>query len=122
MAHFAEIDENNVVLRVIVVNDNDTSIDGLLDETIGAQFCHDLLGGDWVRTSYSGSIRQRFAGIGSIWRPDIDAFMPPQPFVSWTLDVETGEWNPPAPQPEDSATEQYEWDEDSLAWVANPVE
>jgi len=73
MAHFAEIDENNVVLRVIVVADE--------HEANGAEWCSNLLGGTWVQTSYNGNIRGVFAGIGYTYDAELDEFVPPFPLV-----------------------------------------
>lgn len=106
MAHFAEIDQNNVVLRVIVVSDT--------LEAQGAEWCHDTFGGTWVQTSYNGRIRKNFAGIGFTYDPARDAFIPPNPgYPSWTLDEATCQWVPPVPMPTDG---MYVWDESTLAW------
>lgn len=78
MAHFAELDETNIVLRVIVVANEDCSDqDGAENEAIGALFCHRLLGGRWIQTSYSGRIRGKYAGIGDTYDTDADLFVPP---------------------------------------------
>lgn len=78
MAHFAELDETNIVLRVIVVaNDDCLDQDGVENEAIGALFCHHLLGGRWLQTSYNGRIRGKYAGIGDTYDPDTDQFIPP---------------------------------------------
>jgi len=75
MAHFAEIDENNKVLRVIVVADEDChDQNGNENEAIGAKFCHDLLGGKWIKTSYNANIRGKYAGIGDMYDPIKDEF------------------------------------------------
>ena len=75
MAHFAEIDDTNTVLRVIVVDNKDTQDqDGNENEAIGAKFCHDILGGRWIQTSYNNSFRKIFAGIGMIYDPVQDIF------------------------------------------------
>ena len=106
MAHFAEIDQNNIVLRVTVVHDS--------LEANGAQWCHDTLGGTWVQTSYNGRIRKNYAGIGFTYDPARDAFIPPNPgYPSWTLDEQTCQWVPPVPMPTDG---MYVWDESTLAW------
>jgi hypothetical protein len=116
MAHFAELDQNNVVLRVIVLNNRDTSMpDGIEKESIGVAFCERLFGGRWVQTSYNGKIRKRYAGTGMIYREDIDAFISPQPFPSWTLDTDKAEWVAPLPMPTDG---NYEWSEEQQNWVA----
>lgn len=79
MAHFAEIDDTNRVIRVIVVDNKDNQDqDGNENEVIGAKFCHDLLGGRWVQTSYNHNFRGTFAGIGFIYDPIKDEFIAPQ--------------------------------------------
>ena len=103
MAHFAEI-LDGVVKRVIVVHNN--------DEANGAQFCHDLLGGEWLQTSYNGTIRKQFAGIGFTYDHIRDEFVQPQPYPSWTLD-ENNDWQPPTPKPDGN----YYWNENLLIWV-----
>lgn len=109
MAHFAEIDENNIVLRVLVV-DNSVEHRGqdFLANDIG-------LGGRWIQTSYNGSFRGKFAGIGSIYNEELDAFYPQQPYPSWTLNTDTWSWTPPIPHPEDGFI--YDWDENSQSWI-----
>ena len=115
MAHFAELDENNVVKRVIVVDNKDTSdANGNEVESIGVAFCQKLLGGNWKQTSYNGKIRKNYAGIGYAYRADIDAFVAPQPYPSWVLDA-NAQWQAPVPMPEDG--KMYSWDEAAQAWV-----
>ena len=116
MAHFAELDANNVVLRVIVVGNKDTSTpDGTEVESIGVAFCQRLFGGNWVKTSYNNNIRKRYAGIGYTYNKDLDAFVPPQPYPSWTLDNTTADWVPPIQMPTDGKI--YSWDEETKSWV-----
>lgn len=118
MAHFAEIDQNNVVLRVIVVDNKDTSTpDGTEVESIGVAFCQRLLGGNWVKTSYSGNIRKNYAGIGFTYDSGRDAFIPPKPFASWLLNEDTCQWEAPTPMPTDGKL--YGWDEATTSWVEN---
>jgi hypothetical protein len=105
MAHFAELDIANRVTRVIVVHDS--------LEANGAEWCANTFGGTWVQTSYNGRIRKNFAGIGFTYDPARDAFIPPQPYPSWTLDEATCQWVPPVPMPTDG---MYVWDESTLAW------
>ena len=109
MAHFAEIDQNNVVLRVIVVSDT--------LEAQGAEWCRDTFGGTWVQTSYNANgnpaKRFNFAGVGYFYDEERDAFTAPQPYPSWTLDEQTCQWVPPVPMPTDG---MYVWDESTLAW------
>ena len=116
MAHFAEIGLDNKVLRVIVVSNNE-----LLDENHvergqkGIDFCRSLFGGTWLQTSYNGAIRKNFAGVGFTYDSARDAFIPPKPFDSWTLDEETCRWEAPVAMPQDG--EVYEWDESTQSWV-----
>ena len=92
MAHFAQI-ENGIVKQVIVVNNNDILDEqGNESEVIGVNFCTDLLGGTWIQTSINGSIRKNYAGVGSTYDDIRDAFIPPQPDPSWTLDEDTCQW------------------------------
>lgn len=93
MAHFAELDANNVVLRVIVVdNKNTATAEGVEEEWIGQAFCVRLFGGNWKQTSYNGNFRKNYAGIGYTYDPVLDAFIPPQPAPECTLDTETCRW------------------------------
>ena len=114
MAHFAEIDEQGVVLRVVVVGDDDVLDDsGLESEQVGINFLTGLLGGVWVQTSYNGSIRKQFAGIGYKYDQDADVFVAVQPFPSWVLD-ENHDWQPPIPMP---AGGRWYWNEEEGLWV-----
>jgi hypothetical protein len=120
LAHFAKI-ENNVVTQVIVVANKDTAdANGVEKEYIGAAFCEKLFGGTWKQTSYNGTIRKNYAGIGYTYDADIDAFVPPQPFASWTLNNETAQWEAPVPMPADAGTgeppKMYSWDEATTSW------
>jgi len=116
MAHFAKLDENNVVTQVIVVANSDTAdASGVEKEHIGAAFCERLFGGTWKQTSYNGNKRKNYAGIGFTYREDIDAFVPPQPFASWVLNEATAQWEAPVAMPDDGG--MYTWDEDSQDWV-----
>jgi hypothetical protein len=138
MAHFAEIDDSNIVLRVIVVHDNE-----LLDENNtpkeqkGIDFCTNLFGGKWLQTSvntwgdshFHGGIpfRKNYAGVGYKYDSSRDAFIEPQPYPSWTLNENTCQWDPPVPMPVNPYTpDQPEfwsygaivWDESSLSWIS----
>ena len=122
MAHFAKLDENNVVTEVHVVANKDTSdANGVEKEYIGQAFLEKLFGGTWKQTSYNGNIRKNYAGIGYTYNADIDAFIPPKPFASWTLNNETAQWEAPTPMPADAGTgeppKMYSWDEDTVNWV-----
>lgn len=119
MAHFAQLDENNVVTQVIVVANSDTAdASGVEKEHIGAAFCERLFGGTWKQTSYNGNKRKNYAGIGYTYREDIDAFVPPKPFASWLLNEATAQWEAPVAMPDDGG--RYTWDEDNQAWVEVP--
>ena len=109
MANFAEIDENNIVLRVLVVDDEHENY----GQTYLAETCN--LGGTWVKTSYNGNIRKNFAGIGYKYNSVLDAFIPPQPFPSWILNEETCQWEPPTPMPNDG--QYYVWNEETISWI-----
>lgn len=113
MAHFAEIDDNAVVLRVIVIANEDCMTDGVESESTGSSFCSSLLGGTWIQTSYNNQIRKNFAGVGYSYDQSRDAFIPPRPFLSWTLDEELCCWNPPTPRPSDGF---WKWNEEALSW------
>jgi hypothetical protein len=107
MAHCAELDHWDRVIRVIVVsNDLEPNVE---------QWCSDTYGGYWKQTSYSGSFRKNFAGIGYTYNADLDAFIPPKPYPSWVLDDATCQWKAPVPMPQDG--DLYEWDEAAGEWV-----
>jgi hypothetical protein len=103
MAHFAQLDENNLVTQIIVVANDELLLDGVENENKGIAFCKSLLGDDtrWAQTSYNGNIRKNYAGIGYKYDSDRDAFISPKPFNSWILDEETCRWQAPTPMPTD---------------------
>ena len=122
MAHFCQLDENNVVTQVIVVSNEDIKDNnGTEVESIGVAFCQKLLGANtnWKQTSYNSSMRVRYAGIGYSYNAELDAFVAPQPYASWTLDSGTADWVSPlgaAPALTDdevAAMSYYRWDEDA---------
>lgn len=115
MAHFAELNDQNEVLRVIVVNNSDClNAEGQEEEAIGVAFCQNLLGGRWVQTSYNGNFRGRFAGIGYTYDAVRNAFLTPKPFPSWVMDEATTDWTAPVPMPEEG---QWVWNEETLSWL-----
>jgi hypothetical protein len=114
MAHFAQLDENNVVLQVIVVHNNELLVDGVESEAKGIEFCQTLLGGNWIQTSYNATFRKNYAGIGYTYDSIRDGFVPPQPYSSWQLDNDCI-WRSPIPIPNDGI--RYTWDEPTLSWV-----
>lgn len=117
MSHWAEIDDNSTVVRVLVGDNN------LPDE--GHQWFVDTLGGTWVKTSYNTfkgehltggtPLRKNYAGIGYTYDEERDAFIPPKEFPSWVLNEFSCIWEAPTPYPTDGKT--YEWDESTLSWV-----
>jgi hypothetical protein len=109
MAHYAFLDDNDIVTEVIVGKDEtDMSQDWeLFYGEIRNQIC--------VRTSYHGNIRKNYAGIGYTYDLGRDAFIPPQPFPSWTLVEETCLWSAPTAMPANGGP--YKWDEATLSWV-----
>lgn len=117
MAHFAQLDANNVVLQVIVIHNNELLDDnGQESEAKGIAFCQSLFPGTtWVQTSYNGTKRKNYAGVGFSYDAQRDAFIPPQPYPSWVLDEQTCQWQAPVPYPTDGKS--YRWDEASLSWI-----
>lgn len=118
MAHFAQLDDNNLVTQVIVVNNSDIlDQQGQESEAIGVAFCQSLFGSEtrWVQTSYNGKIRKNYASTGFTYDQVRDAFIPPQPYPSWVLDEVICAWDAPVPHPEDG--QPWRWDEESLSWV-----
>ena len=115
MAHFAEINASNEVIRVVVVANNEL-LDGNGDEqeSLGATFCNTLFGGTWKQTSYNGNSRKNYAGIGFTYDSTRDAFIPPKPYASWTLNETTCLWEPPTAMPDDG--NMYKWNESTTSW------
>ena len=123
MAHFAQLDENNIVLQIIVVNNNELlNENGVESKQKGIDFCTSLFGGVWVQTSYNTfggvhvnggtPLNKNYAGIDYSW--DGTGFAAPQPYPSWTLDKETYLWTAPVAMPTDG--KPYSWNEDSKSW------
>jgi len=111
MAHYAFLDENNIVTEVIVGIDETELIEGKDPETWYGEFRGQVC----KRTSYNNNIRYNYAGIGFTYDPDRDAFIPPKPFESWVLNEDTCRWQAPVEMPDDG--NQYTWDEDAVSWV-----
>lgn len=108
MAHWAQIDDDNIVVRVTVGSNDDP------DE--GYSWLVENIGGTWVKTSYNGNIRGRFAGVGFRYDPGLDEFIPPSPFPSWVWAGDS--WQAPVAKP----TEGYwDWDEDAQEWHEIPA-
>lgn len=116
MAHFAQLDENNVVTQVIVVHNNELMDNGDESEVKGIAFCQSLFPGtNWKQTSYNANMRKNYAGIGFTFDAGRDAFIPPQPFSSWVLNEQTYRWDAPVPYPQDG--KNYRWDEPTVSWI-----
>lgn len=118
MAHFAKLDENNIVLEVHVVNNSDIlDENGQESEAVGIAFLTAWSGGysNWAQTSYNGSFRKRYAGVGHTFDAARDAFIAPKPFASWVFEETTCDWIAPVAYPSDGGN--YSWDEPSTSWV-----
>ena len=144
MAHFAKLDENNIVTQVIVVSNDDCTDPhtGQEDEVLGIAFCKKLLGGNWKQTSYNNNMRGNYAGIGYTYMSNVatlgvgstDVFIGQQPHASWTVGIQTAQWYSPigdAPTLTDAevaAGKYYEWDEsayqadNTTGWVLTTPE
>jgi hypothetical protein len=117
MAHFAKLDENNIVTEVVVVN-NDIllEVDGTESENKGKVFLNSVFGtSNWVKTSYNANFRKQFAGVGCTYDFDNNVFISPKPFESWTLD-ENFNWQPPVNIPSDFNGINYLWNEKNQNW------
>ena len=117
MAHFAKIGLNNIVTEVLVVANRETmDFNGVEHESIGVEFLKTLTGHEtWIQTSYNGNIRKNYAGIGYTYDSQRNAFIPPQPYPSWTLVEETCNWTSPVAMPTDE--KKYSWDEATTNWI-----
>jgi len=120
MAHFAELDQENTVVRVVVVsNDDIVDQNGTEQEQLGVDLCNEHIGtGVWVQTSYNDNFRKMFGQPGFKYVNDADLFYNPvSPFPSWELD-ENYDWQAPVPMPDDG--QDYCWDEESVSWQPIP--
>ena len=116
MAHFARLNETNEVIRVHVLN-NDVILDGdgVEQEQLGIDFLTELYGaGNYIQTSYNNNFRKQYAGVGYTYDETRNAFIPPKPYASWTLNESTCQWNPPTPHPDDGKF--YIWNETEQRW------
>lgn len=107
MAHYAKLDENNVVQDVVVFSNN---IEPGVPQAPLPE------GWRWMQTSYNNTIRKRFAGKGMLYNEELDAFIHPQPFSSWTLNTETANWEAPVAKPNDGDPSDYTWNEQTQSW------
>jgi hypothetical protein len=117
MAHFAKIGLDNIVTEVLVVANRETmDAQGNEQESIGVEFLKTLTGHNtWIQTSYNGSIRKNYAGIGYTYDSQRDAFIAPQPYPSWNLNEETCQWDSPVAYPTNGKI--YVWDEATINWI-----
>jgi hypothetical protein len=111
MAHYAFLDENNIVTEVITGRDEWEVVDGISD---WEAYYGEFRGQVCKRTSYNGNIRKNYAGNGYVYDELLDAFIPPKPFDSWVLNEDTCQWEAPTPQPSEGI---WDWDESMLNWV-----
>ena len=122
MAHFAELDNNNVVTRVVVVGNDGTTAAGPLGNNDmhvdGETWCVNFFkGGNWKQTSYNHNFRKQYAGKGYTFDAAKDKFISPQPFTSWALDG-NDDWQAPVTYPTDTTDKMISWDEDNQKWTA----
>lgn len=114
MAHFAKLNEDNIVEMVLYIVNSDCLDDNDIEsEEVGILFCESIFEGRWIQTSYNGTFRKNYAGIGFIYDTARDAFIPPQPFPSWLLNEDTCQWSPPVERPLEGI---WVWDEELLNW------
>jgi hypothetical protein len=130
MAHFAKLDQDNIVIAVNVVHNNELLVDGTENEQKGIDFLNTFFNtsDNWKQTSYNTNggvhqlggtpLRKNYAGIGYTYDADKDAFIPPQPYSSWTLNEDTCHWEPPVAYPDDG--KQYDWNEETTSWDLAP--
>jgi hypothetical protein len=120
MAHFAQLDENNIVTQVVVVSNADLlDENGVEQETLGVAVCQSIFGNytTWVQTSYHNNLRKQYAGVGFTYDADANVFIAPSPFPSWVLNAQH-DWEAPEPKPEGD----YAWNEETLSWEPIPTE
>jgi hypothetical protein len=120
MAHFAQLDENNKVINIVVVNNQELINDeGNESENKGITFCQDLFGTNttWVQTSYNGNIRKCYAQIGGYYDKSINAFIPLKPFDSWKFNFDSHSWQAPVEAPKRIEGYTWVWFEGNKEWV-----
>jgi hypothetical protein len=132
MAHFVQLDENNIVTQGIVVNDEVILDNGVESEQKGIDFCKSIYGKDttWIQTSINTlggvhsfgkkPLRKNWAGKGDTYDPIRDAFIKQKPFNSWILNENTCLWEVPVPEPKDGPS--YLWNEETVSWILNPIQ
>jgi hypothetical protein len=123
MAHFAELDNDNIVLRVMVISNADIMVDGEENEQKGIEFCKSLWpdSSTWVQTSYNNNFRKNYASPGFTYDRQRNAFVPSKPYPSWVLNESTCRWEAPVPSKFNGTDgKYYAWDEDLCDWVELP--
>jgi hypothetical protein len=115
MAHFAELDENNIVLGIISIHNNELLVDGVESEEKGIIFCNTIKPSKWVQTSLNNNMRKQYAQVGGKYDEEKNIFINAKPSASWILD-ENDNWQPPVPKPEG----YFYWNEESLSWLPIP--
>lgn len=122
MAHFAKLNGNIVEDVIVVSNDAIGNLPFPESEPVGIAFCQSLYGADtqWAQTSYNGSFRYNYAGIGYVFDSVAGAFIGPKPYPSWLLNTNTYQWQAPVPYPTDGQI--YDWDEATQSWVLQPIQ
>ena len=120
MAHIAKLNEESIVTDVYVIHNNELMDEnGNESEQKGIEFVKSLYGeGSYVQTSYNKVIRKNYAGVGFLYDPIRDAFIPPKPYPSWILNESTCDWDSPVPKPEPVIDYYHDWDEDNQVWVS----
>jgi len=127
MAHFAELDQNNKVLQVVVISNEEVDANGGDESAQAEEYVATIVpflpyGGAWKQTSYNGNFRKRYAGIGEFYNPSLDMFVYAQPYPSWSLDS-SGDWKAPVTYPSvseiGSLTVFPSWDEPNLKWLGS---
>lgn len=118
MARFAKLDSNNIVIKVIYIDDDMiTDIAGIKQESLGIEYLNKTFGFHprWVQTDPNCLFRKNYAGIGFKYDSALNAFIPPKPYESWILNEETCQWESSVAKPDN--INAYRWNEDSLSWI-----
>jgi hypothetical protein len=119
MAHFAQLNEDNIVINVVkVIDDIITDENGVESEQLGINYLKSIIPGSfkWVKTSYNDNIRVRYAQIGGHYNEKLDAFFFPKPYPSWIINETEYGWDPPVPKPEDKEGYLLQWNEEDIEW------
>jgi hypothetical protein len=117
MAHFAELDSKNKVIRVIVIDNNDILKNGIESESLGKKVCKKLSNKKWIQTSYNNNFRKQYAGIGYTYNEEKDIFISPNPFLSWKLN-DDNDWTCPVKKPiVDLQLFRIYWNENKQQWI-----